>query len=273
MASDKAEPKVLRPTSLGNLKIAKAQDQEYISAIIFGRSGAGKTVLAGSASLVPEMSPVLFLDPEQGTLSLRGRYDDVDVVSVTKYNDYAEIHRALRERKIPYKTLVIDSITEMAMVGLEEIVGRSVMTARDRGKEHDPEQPDQADWYRNGLRMHKVIRFFRALPCHTIFTALERIVEIDGKQILVPALNTTRLSAELPGAVDEVWYYYTKDRKDKSGTDRILLTDSAEKILAKDRSGTLPKFMQNPTMQDIFNHFNSKNRNDTETENGNEQED
>ena len=252
---------VLRPSTLGKLPIRSTAEPSLMSAVIYGHSGVGKTVLIGSAAEVEEMSPVLIIDTEQGTMSLTGRYnsDNIDVVTVTSYQDYADIHNAIRTGAARYKTVIIDSISEMAMLGLEEIVSRQAAIAKSKGKEHDPEQPDQGDWYKNSLRVHKVIRFFRGLPCHTFFVALEYLdVSRPTKPMFQPSLNTKRLSGELPGAVDEVWYMYKKEDVTTKEVNRFILTDASDKAMAKDRSQRLPLTMKNPDMQTIFDYYTGK---------------
>lgn len=251
------QPKVLTPKTLGNLPIRQTDEPEWLSVILYGQPGVGKTVLAGSAAEVEGMSPVLILDAEQGTMSLTGLHT-VDTIRITSYQDYQTVHNAIAKKEVDYKTLVIDSITEMSMMGLEEIVARSVAAGPSKtGVIHDPEQPDQGDWYRNNLRVHRIIRFFKKLKCHVIFTALERLDTDKTIPQLGPALNNRRLSAELPGAVDEIWYMYKKERRiGKEIThERFLLTDGTSIAMAKDRSRRLPKVIAEPTMQEIYNYY------------------
>lgn len=47
------------------------QELKDISILLFGGAGTAKTSLAATASKAPEMSPVLYLDFERGTLPLR----------------------------------------------------------------------------------------------------------------------------------------------------------------------------------------------------------
>ena len=80
--------KLVSPTSsdtapterkVGNLVVHTAANNpaQNIKILIYGDSGKGKSVLAASASLVPEMSPVLFLNAEGGTLSVSKFYPDI----------------------------------------------------------------------------------------------------------------------------------------------------------------------------------------------------
>lgn len=47
------------------------QELKDISVLLYGGAGSGKTSFSATASRVPEMSPVLYLDFERGTLPLR----------------------------------------------------------------------------------------------------------------------------------------------------------------------------------------------------------
>ena len=72
-------------TTIGGRPITAAGEAERrINVLIYGDSGIGKTVLAGSAAAVPEMRDVLVLDAEGGTESLVRTYPQCDAVRITK---------------------------------------------------------------------------------------------------------------------------------------------------------------------------------------------
>ncbi|MEQ1675048.1 MAG: ATP-binding protein [Chitinophagaceae bacterium] len=249
--------RVLTLNNIGKLPVRSSAEPTWINGIVFGPPGIGKTTFLGSAADVEQMSPVLFLDTEQGTMSLTGVYN-VDVVDIRSWADFQDVLNEFNAGKLPYKTIVVDSITEMATIGLEEIVQRSIQASKLAGKLHDPDQPELQDWGRNQTRVHKLIRYFKALECNVFFTALEFLdAARPSKPMMMPSLNTKRLVGELPGKVDEVWYFYKKDREDGT-TDRILLTDEIERVMAKDRSRTLPQTIANPTMQIIYDFYSGK---------------
>jgi len=112
-----------------NLKsLSKPDKQRPVIMTIFGEGGLGKTTLA---SLFP--SPV-FIRTEDGTASLVGN-DNVSLFPVaTSSQDVLDAIEALGTEKHDHKTLVIDSITQLASIIESEIVeqdpkAKSISTA------------------------------------------------------------------------------------------------------------------------------------------------
>jgi len=84
----------LTSKSLGGLEIRKLEERDaYYDIFIYGDAGVGKTVFAGSADAVPQMRPVLIVDVEFGTNSLRKTYPKVDVIQVKTWEEVEKIER------------------------------------------------------------------------------------------------------------------------------------------------------------------------------------
>jgi len=100
-----------------NLKsLSKPSGQRPIIATIFGEGGLGKTTLA---AMFPK--PV-FIRTEDGTASLTGN-DNVSLFPVaTSTQDVFDAIEVLATEKHDFKTLVIDSITQLATLIESEIV-------------------------------------------------------------------------------------------------------------------------------------------------------
>jgi len=96
--------------------LSKPSGQRPIIATLFGEGGMGKTTLA---SMFP--SPV-FIRTEDGTASLAGN-DNVSLFPLaTSTQDVLDAIEALATQKHDHKTLVIDSITQLATMVEAEIV-------------------------------------------------------------------------------------------------------------------------------------------------------
>jgi len=96
--------------------LSKPSGQRPIIATLFGEGGMGKTTLA---SMWP--SPV-FIRTEDGTASLAGN-DNVSLFPLaTSTQDVLDAIEALATQKHDHKTLVIDSITQLATMVEAEIV-------------------------------------------------------------------------------------------------------------------------------------------------------
>lgn len=238
----------LTAKELGGLQVQTvAEKLTYINMIIYGDPGAGKTVLAGSSDVVPELRPVLFIDVEGGTFSIRERYPDVEVVRVETWDDMQSIYDELFGGKTGYNTVVLDSLSEIQKFSMYTIMEFTVAKDPDR----DPDVPSMREWGKNIEQIRKLVRAFRDLPMHTIFTALAK-EDKDNKTGAVktkPSLSG-KLANEVAGFVDIVGYQYTKVMEDEIR--RFLLTATTEKYVAKDRSDKLPPTLEDPDMSSIY---------------------
>lgn len=249
------------PSKLGKFLLEDvSQKADWTNLLIYGDSGVGKTVLAGSASVVPEMSPVLCIDIEGGTLSLRKRYPNVKVVRPKDWKSFNELYELLYDGKHPFKTVIIDSTSEAQPFSMSGIMQKLHIQDQSR----DPDLPGIGEWGKNTNQMRTMIRAFRDLEMHTIFTALmmEEKNPRTGVVSKKPKM-TSKLANDIPGLVDEVLYYYVKAIKNKGekGTaqfQRLLLTTKTEETVAKDRSDNLPEVMMNPTMDQIYSYLTHK---------------
>lgn len=236
--------------SIGGLSVGSvAQRMDYINVLFYGASGVGKTVLAGSADEVPDMRPVLMIDVEGGTLSLKNTHPDVNVVRVQSWDDMQKVYDALYRGDHDYKTVILDSLTEIQKFSMYNIMKGLMQSDPDR----DPDVPGMREWGKNIEQIRRLVRAFRDLPMHTIFTALVAI-DKDAKTGVMQARPSLsgKLSGEVAGYVDIVAYLYTK--VSDAHVRRLLLTAATDRQIAKDRSGRLPQVIENPTM-DLLNQY------------------
>ena len=248
---------VLTARSLGGLQIVQVQQRSpFLNILAYGSSGTGKTVLAGSADAVPEMRPVLFVDIEGGTESLRNFYPDVECVRVVTWKDMQNVYNELHRGKHDYRTVVLDSLTEIQKFNMYSIMEKLFAEKGETGKV-DIDVPSMREWGRNLEQIRRFVRAFRDLQMHTIFTALERVDKDDrtGLTTIKPSLSG-KMADEVAAFLDLVMYYYVKDVKgenDETITKRLLLTRKTAQHTAKDRSNKLPTVIESPDMKTIYN--------------------
>jgi len=218
--------------------------------LVYGPPGAGKTVLAATASEVPEMGPVLYVDIEGGTLSIRDK--KVDVLRVNTFTELVQLLEILRSGQHNWKTVVIDSLTEVQKLNMYEVMKKVSMQDPTR----DPDIPSLREYGKNTEQIRKIIRGYRDLAgTHVIFTALANEVKDEKTGIVKtqPAL-TGKLAIEIPGFLDIVAYLSVAEQ---DGSEvRVLVTDMTSRVLAKHRapiSGVhLPRLLKNPDMKQIY---------------------
>lgn len=251
-AADAAEerikqPEVLTATTLGGLKIDTVQEAfEWINMLVYGFPGVGKTVLAGSASEVEEMSPVLIIDIEGGTMSLRERYPDVQRVRIKSWKEMVLLYNALFDKEIAYRTIVLDSLTEIQKFSMAQIMKDVIKKDSSR----DPDIPSVREWGKNIEQIRALVRGFRDLPCHTIMTGLPKQQQVGtGPARLSPSLPG-QLGNDVPGFMDIVAYMYTKLQQ--GNIKRFLLTAQTDTQVAKDRSDSLETVVTEPTMSGLY---------------------
>lgn len=257
----------ITPRRLAGLEIFPVERRApYLNILIYGDSGVGKTTLAGSSDAVPAMRPVLIVDIEGGTESLRRPFPDVDVVRVKNWTEMNDLYNELYDGKSGYQTVVLDSLTEIQKFSMYKIMERLMELEPSR----DPDVPSMREWGKNLEQTRKFVRGFRDLPMHTIFTALSKGDKNPrtGITTLKPSLNG-KAADEVAAFLDVVAYYYVKEVAGDDGEveqARLLLTQKTEEQVAKDRSGKLPMVIQNPTMAMLFDFMNNTTESEPETE-------
>lgn len=244
-----AEPTEKR--SIGGLPVTTVAETVFnYNMLIFGDYGAGKTTFAGSAADVPDLSPVLFLDIEGGTLSLKDLYPSVERIPITDPKQVTDIWKDLRKGNHPYKTVIIDSLTELHKLILRYLMIDVVAEDDDR----DEDVPSMREYLKATEQVRRLCRRYRDLPLNSVFTALltEEIDDKKNKKYKKIALSR-KLAGEVGGFFDEVFYLYVK----KVGEDekRLMLTSQTEEIKVKDRSRRLPAIVEEPTMELVFQYF------------------
>lgn len=222
----------------------------------YGEPGVGKTYLAGTADDSELTSPVLFLDVEGGTQTIRDK-PEIDVLQVRSMGDIVRAYEQLANipdgEEMPYKTVVIDSLTELQKLDMRELMDA---LEREKGADRiDKYVPTLQAWGKSGERVRIIIRSFRDLPCNLIATALlaESHDERTGIVTYYPSLPG-KLRSEIPGFFDIVCHLRADDEKEG---DEVKIIRRAQfvkttRVTAKDRTNRLDHIMEDPTIPSMW---------------------
>lgn len=231
----------------------------YLNLLVYGEPGAGKTHLAATAQDHEDTKPILFLDIEGGTTTIRKR-KDVDVIQVRSMNQIESVYAELRkEGSDPYyNTVILDSLTE-----LQKLDMRTVMTEQFNKKPDttDIYVPSQREWGKSGERMRIIIRGFKDLPVNTIATCMLAQDKDDSSGITsyFPSLPG-KLRSEIPGFFDVVGYLSSKTVKngDREEIVRTLQLARTRRVIAKDRTSDLGNLIENPSIPLMWEMIHSQ---------------
>lgn len=216
--------------------------------IFYSPPGVGKTLLAGSASAVEAMSPVVMLDFEGGAVTLEGQYDEVDVIRIDNWETGAKVIEALVHNKTKYKTVIFDSLGS-AQDSIKEWHERT--TKEDNGF---------AVW---AAVRDKLVASFKALHMtdyNVIATAhAERDTDEFSRQRTVrPHFLGRKSHVDIPKIADFIGYISIHE-DDEGNKRRVLQFEADENVVTKNRAaGRLPDYVTDPTFAKLHEALNSE---------------
>ncbi len=213
--------------------------EQSLAMILFGEPSSGKSTMCGTAP-----KPFLVLDTEAGSKYVRAfknkvkwnplthhwnevYKDGVDavVVNVLDYQTLVQAYEYLNNTEHPFKTVVIDSLTETQKRLVDAVAGT--------------DSPTLAQWGTIGRHLEDLIRKFRDLTEHpkhpiqtVIFTCLAHLNAGQTRPYLKGSLELS-----LPAFVDVVAYLYAENVNGEMKHRTLLVP--ANNIIAKDRTGAL----------------------------------
>ena len=237
--------KAAQPTVPGGLVGDDPRDKfKRLKVLVHGRWGMGKTSLFASAVFDPRTSPVLVLDFEGGA-DLRFAdlpKDKYTIVHIQTVSDMSKIYNYLKAGKHPYKSVLLDSLTEIQKLGLQEFVDTSTKfpNASFDSLVVNVKTAEIQHWGKSGSQMGMLVRLFKDLPIHVFYTALTQTIKDDltGKVTYGVGLPGKQ-SDEIPGIPDIVGFVDVyKDPKTKKEA-RVVYFQPSGRVVAKDRTDVL----------------------------------
>lgn len=214
---------------------------KYIKALVFGQPGAGKTLIS---STFPNP---LYASAEGGLMSIADR--DIPYVDIRSSEDLLAIKNSVDQDPdiraeilgFPVDTIVIDTIDEIQKI----LIAERLKATRNSAMQLQ-------DWGWLSEQMRAMVRGFRNVPIHVVFTChLKEVTDGESGRVSYKPGLQGGISDDIAGYVDlsllidTALVNETVDGKLRKVEKRTLLTTQTVKYpFLKDRSGKLPHEME-----------------------------
>lgn len=212
-------------------KGAELQLDPWIKALIYGRSGRGKTCTCGFCLCTEEMRPMYVFDFDfriYSLLSVVGpeelehlEYDHFIDPEGEKPSAFDRAEGKLRELSKTIKlgegprTLVVDSLTFMQKAAMARIQHNNRRPANSI--------PQQQDYLAQMALVESFVSRMRGLPCHVICIASEDAETDTTTELVTRGIDVTgKLARRLPGYFNEQWYMDVKTVPGKQPIHRCM---------------------------------------------------
>jgi hypothetical protein len=158
---------------------------------------------------------------------------------------YNKLYRSIKDGKLYYKTIGIDSLPELADLDMRIIMNDAYSRNPDKV---DKDVPSPREWGKSRSHIRAIVRAFRDLPCNTIITAQVGALQEEGQPTkFFPGL-AGKLRTEIPGFMDIVGYLQPEVEPGSGVIVRKLQVQGTRRVVAKDRTGALGTMIENATI-------------------------
>ncbi|WP_223882037.1 ATP-binding protein [Niallia endozanthoxylica] len=189
--------------------------------LLYGHPKVGKSTLAS------QMDNPLFIATEAGLNSL-----EVYQVPVKTWPEFLEICAAIDKEKHQFKTIVIDTITNLFKFC-------SAYVCQKNGIAHESELGFGKGWHLVKEEFFRAITKLSLLPLGLVFICHADIVEVKTRTITInrQVPNLPKQAYELITTMSD--FIFLCDMEDKAA-ERFIRTKPSESWVAGDRTGRLP---------------------------------
>ena len=218
-----------------------------INALLYGQDHSGKTY---SISTLPALDKVLILSVEPaGLISIRKKCGNMSAVRIDSIETLKDAWKLILDNPGKYETVVIDSLSEIADLCVNEELERT----NDGKKVHG-----QAAYGEMATKIIKMVRAFIALPCNVIFICQQgRIMDADNRMFYGPLFPGAYANKKIPYLVPFIAVLRLK--QDGDSIERCFQFIGNEEYIAGQR-GNAELAYEKPNWTNIFNKINNKEK-------------
>lgn len=179
--------------------------ESHVKGLVYGKNGTGKTHLGGTFP-----GPKIFLDiNERGLRSVVGAEGDQKKRSIETFEMFQMAYWYLKNGKHPFKTVVVDHLTNLQKIMLNHIMGKE----QNWDPSKDLDMPSQREYGFLSQLMQRWVLDFRNLPMNVLFIAQENSSnddDLDSNEHSVFPQLTRSVRGIVGGAVDFIGQTYIK---------------------------------------------------------------
>lgn len=217
--------------------------------LLYSEAGAGKTPLCGTLQEYEKTSPCLFLDIDQGTMSLDSMKNKPTIVPIETFSEIQSVYPLLKAKQWD-KVATYVAKHRGSDVGVQELVYKSIvidsgteLEYRLRNSVQGGEIPTQPDYLTTQERFRKMYRSFRDLDnISLVMTAGVRELKDDvaGTIKHFPAFQPS-LVADLVRMTDFVFFLNIamKGLGEERRWVKTIQTTLSQRAVARSRSDKL----------------------------------
>jgi AAA domain-containing protein len=227
--------------------------------LIFGKSGVGKTVFAGSDDRV------LILNCEnEGVLSAKRLGSKAKEWRCPTFKDFERAINWLKRqneqgKEIPFDWVVVDTVSTLQKLLMRDILDTVVAAKPSR----DADIPDRPEYLKNQLVLARVVKELNDLPVNTLWLAhVMTQTDPEGEEFMYPSVQGGKyvLAQQILAQMTSYGYMFvklrTKDGKPvtqngKRIRDRFIMWETSGSMQGKDRTNVLGEFTKNITLKEI----------------------
>lgn len=239
-----------RPTAIVNL-----QDTDYtlrMRWLVYGGSGVGKSVLAGTAP----RSLLLSTEPE-GAASAKALGSTADELRVENWREFLDVTDWLEhEGHKDYSWVSLDGITE-----LEEHAWNAIMAGGKlpRSVAGGFRQRSRNDYPLVWDALRRQVDRYNRMPINVLYTAQTMRIDAetedgDDTTLLLPLVGSTKrgdLATRICGTMTLVGLYRKHRDVETGKVARRLHTQDSERWVAKDRHDTFGRWVNRPNIAEM----------------------